>query len=1154
MDFDFSEDFGTAALPETPETTPLQKLRQQWSNRKPSRRLRASPRSMTRPQELFPSPRQGQSSSPAPGSPLSAMATPNEDAFVSTKASVRRREYEKLEMWISSAGAVDDFAPWFREMLADPDDDCLVSALRSVAAHYRRAAQQQALGEEGSGAPVPVCWLAPLAERLMSCESGLVAHEASELVAACLACTEQRWSSEHQATFFQRFATLSRGKVHLLAACQGLLQPEDWQEMLRLVRQGAPEELSHETWRRLPEELKNLAQELEPTVASPLPARPTEDGEAWHATPKTWRQRVRCLEHLAERGDVRNLWPQLVLQVEDDHPAVSAAALHCLARLAPQMTPPAEHLLCRLAHALRQRLREPRCRMRRAALELLRSMQGAAQGLLLAQTFGVSKERARKAALGMKRSLASVDGIRDDPLEILMIEAFGDTKFHQGAPGTPSPVRTRGFWSASPQKATPPSTAATTPGTGRMKLTNLTPETEETPSPMPKAVQALDLELRGSCALPSESTLLSFEATPQRPEESPCSSTAQAATCRSDDKGREGEASLIEPRSASPHESEEVCQAQTQDSDHAELTWSFQKIHMITLELGAGGDEVAWRQLGQLLSRAPFQGPLRRFLARWRQRQRRRARVKENLAPGKPSKSLRMDDYASLRELCSDEDLPGSFPHSVLSQLRKTLETSTARTARPTAAVLSAAVEALEKCVTACGPAFRPWQRFAVPLLRLAAQQHGLRRSVAAALLSSADALRRTWRSWMQVCESSGTTDQALVAESLQLLASGLGCGPVPEMPGEVLHDILRVACSYLEASRSCVSSRAVTVAAQRCLQMLGTRLGPEQMMKDVSLVAPGLNLDAFLTGPVAKPPVQVALRGRATRSLLPAEVKEVELDSGRLATAKATLKEGVDQAQIRDERTLRSPSSMPSPDLRRQSEDLSSGREVPSRLHPVLHALSEILRLCTKAAGDEATAATALQAAHEEMLAQKAVSEEILKQLEPVPLFRCLLQLLLQLESCQGDLRRSATPILLEVAPFLARAMEAIEMGKQLLAWLELASEVMCDQGERFDAHARSLQLSAAKRTWALRFCARAAERCGSALAEGDAQLAWEALAKLASISDPGNAEAGLLEALCTKIVELYPSQARDFAKLTGAWSSESWLLKLIQQEELDA
>eukprot|EP00435_Cladocopium_sp_Y103_P004388 s2656_g1.t1 len=319
-------------------------------------------------------------------------------------------------------------------------------------------------------------------------------------------------------------------------------------------------------------------------------------------------------------------------------------------------------------------------------------------------------------------------------------------------------------------------------------------------------------------------------------------------------------------------------EAQMQDLDHAELTWSFQKIHMITLELSrAGSDEVElWRRLGQLFSRDAFQRPVQRFLQRWMQRQRRRAAVKENLAPGKTAKPVRMDDYASLRELCSDEDLPGAFPHSVLSQLRKTLLSAT----RPTAAVLQAAVEALEKCVGACGPAYRPaWQRFAAPLLRLSAQQHGLRNGVAGALLSSGEALRRTWRRWMQVCESSGTTDQALVAESLHLLAHAAGRrGFRPcELPKEVLHNILRVACSYLEGTRLCgTSSRAVTLAAQRCLQSLGS-LGREQLMKEVSSVAPGLNLDALLTGPVSKPLVAVAVRERAQRSSLTpsAEVKE---------------------------------------------------------------------------------------------------------------------------------------------------------------------------------------------------------------------------------------------------------------------------------------
>ena len=70
----------------------------------------------------------------------------------------------------------------------DQDDLAFISALRAVAAHYRRCAQQQALGvgiswlglkpchpshpknqATGPGdsiTPVPICWLSTLAERL----------------------------------------------------------------------------------------------------------------------------------------------------------------------------------------------------------------------------------------------------------------------------------------------------------------------------------------------------------------------------------------------------------------------------------------------------------------------------------------------------------------------------------------------------------------------------------------------------------------------------------------------------------------------------------------------------------------------------------------------------------------------------------------------------------------------------------------------------------------------------------------------------------------------------------------------------------------------------------------------------------------------------
>lgn len=82
-------------------------------------------------------------------------------------------------------------------------------------------------------------------------------------------------------------------------------------------------------------------------------------------------------------------------EVEDDHPAVSAAALRCLSR-SPQL-PAGDHFLTRLASALRQRLRDPRSRLRSAAVELLgRLCTGRQAAALLVQTFQISKEHARQ--------------------------------------------------------------------------------------------------------------------------------------------------------------------------------------------------------------------------------------------------------------------------------------------------------------------------------------------------------------------------------------------------------------------------------------------------------------------------------------------------------------------------------------------------------------------------------------------------------------------------------------------------------------------------------------------------------------------------------------------------------------------------------------
>lgn len=53
--------------------------------------------------------------------------------------------WSAFEVWISSQISSIP-RPWFREMLMDQDDLAFISALRAVAAHYRRCAQQQALG------------------------------------------------------------------------------------------------------------------------------------------------------------------------------------------------------------------------------------------------------------------------------------------------------------------------------------------------------------------------------------------------------------------------------------------------------------------------------------------------------------------------------------------------------------------------------------------------------------------------------------------------------------------------------------------------------------------------------------------------------------------------------------------------------------------------------------------------------------------------------------------------------------------------------------------------------------------------------------------------------------------------------------------------
>eukprot|EP00929_Paragymnodinium_shiwhaense_P097077 TRINITY_DN58851_c0_g1_i1.p1 TRINITY_DN58851_c0_g1~~TRINITY_DN58851_c0_g1_i1.p1 ORF type:complete len:1960 (-),score=488.46 TRINITY_DN58851_c0_g1_i1:273-6152(-) len=132
---------------------------------------------------------------------------------------------------------------------------------------------------------------------------------------------------------------------------------------------------------------------------------------------KTWQERVKCLKNLgspaAHGAQGPMLWPQLVMQAEDDHPAVAAEALCVIARLAGRLGDPGDHLAVRLAAAVRARFRDGRSRGIEAAaacVKALASEGGLAMGPLvsfLAQALGCSRERARAAVVLGSNSEAS---------------------------------------------------------------------------------------------------------------------------------------------------------------------------------------------------------------------------------------------------------------------------------------------------------------------------------------------------------------------------------------------------------------------------------------------------------------------------------------------------------------------------------------------------------------------------------------------------------------------------------------------------------------------------------------------------------------------------------------------------------------------------
>ncbi|CAE7592201.1 kanC, partial [Symbiodinium natans] len=495
---------------------------------------------------------------------------PGEEAFVAARASVRRDEYLKLESWLMAGGSPEPFAPWFRELLMDMDDEAFAAACRAVASHYRRAAEQRALGLDTAAAPCRP-WLPGFLERLRT-SSPKSLKQAVELVAALLAAPRhsRTATSLQRHEFFDELCSLppSAGAESLLRGCEahGALQKEDLDELRRIVAPAPALPVGKQEVPHGPhlEQSSFLASPMRPVAQGPEdPLRLLGT-----ASPKSWRQRLEALETIqgpdADGVHGQLLWPQLVLQAEDDHPAVAAASLRCLARLAPLLSAPGDHLLARLAAAVKAcskgRLREKEAArvLLGAAARCPRAVGGpAGLGAFLGLALGLQKDRAKALVLELmaeRHQPANAGGSGlPAPLEALLQE-LGKLRPPEIRRGgfTPSPSRRHAALGSpdfpqgpriSPvQKATPSTTSP-----GFLAFAEALPDPDSVPplcrfaSPVKLWKQVRPWEartpdtIRGSAtsfgpSLPSESRLLSLSQAPSPEDLGDTQSTAMGTS------------------------------------------------------------------------------------------------------------------------------------------------------------------------------------------------------------------------------------------------------------------------------------------------------------------------------------------------------------------------------------------------------------------------------------------------------------------------------------------------------------------------------------------------------------------------------------------------------------------------------------------------
>ncbi|CAE8620476.1 unnamed protein product [Polarella glacialis] len=370
----------------------------------------------------------------SPGCPperLPLPQPPNEDAFVAARPSVRRQEYQRLQVWLAAGGSAQQFTLFFREMLMDADGPAFIEACNAVAAHYSHVAAVAAKPAALLNTFGSVTSAAGALQLLGACVEHRVVKEPelraiSRAVAGAapglLAGSDGVTNRLPLASFVFALGPSLRSEcfdASLLRFLEGLAEtgvpiPGPLAAPNTGAFNGSPGSAAGNP-PASPQYLLAAAQSPQTAMTSPLVSDPLR--LLAESSTKTWRQRLACLDGiLGPDGGFHGLpvlWPQLVLQAEDDHPAVAAAALRAITRLAPSFGEGADgrsgqlgdHLAARLAAAIRARLREGRARDVEAAFACVSAFARSPIVLggpgplssFLTQALGCPKERARAA-------------------------------------------------------------------------------------------------------------------------------------------------------------------------------------------------------------------------------------------------------------------------------------------------------------------------------------------------------------------------------------------------------------------------------------------------------------------------------------------------------------------------------------------------------------------------------------------------------------------------------------------------------------------------------------------------------------------------------------------------------------------------------------